>query len=336
MKKILVTGGLGFIGSHTAVALMDAGYEPIIFDNLCNSRESALKGIAGITGRMPQFIKGDICNNQDLVQLFSAHQFHAVIHFAALKAVGESVEKPLLYYRNNIGGMLNLLQHMQENGVKQMVFSSSATVYGQSTEMPVHEESPIPPALSPYGSTKQMGEQILRDDPAFHTACLRYFNPIGAHPSGLIGELPLGVPNNLVPFVTQTAAGIRPSLTIFGDDYNTPDGTCTRDYLHVMDLAEAHVAALRFLEKRPVGSAHFEVFNLGTGQGHTVKEVVSQFEKVNGVPVKHTYGKRRTGDVEALWANPAKAEQLLGWKATRDLDTMLRDAWNWQQKLNQK
>jgi len=334
MKHVLVTGGLGFIGSHTVVALIEAGYTPVIFDNLCNSRISVLEGITKIAATQPAFIQGDICNKEHLDPLFSRFDFHAVIHFAALKAVGESVEQPLRYYRNNIGGMLNLLHTMQEYGVNRIVFSSSATVYGQSREMPVREDTELPPALSPYGSTKQMGERILQDDPVFHTACLRYFNPIGAHPSGLIGELPLGVPNNLVPFVTQAAAGIRPSLTIFGNDYATSDGTCIRDYLHVMDLAEAHVAALHYLETSAADRPNFDVFNLGTGQGITVKQVVDQFEQVNGVKVPHNYGPRRTGDVEALWADPQKAEKVLGWKARRDLSDMLRDAWNWQQKLS--
>lgn len=332
MHHVLVTGGMGFIGSHTVVCLMEAGFEPIIFDNLCNSDATVLEGIARITQRKPIFVQGDVCNADDLNRVLEAYPIQSVIHFAALKAVGESVDQPLLYYRNNIGGLLEMLAAMQRHGVKNIVFSSSATVYGEAQVMPVTEDTALPPALSPYGSTKQMGERILQDDPYFQTVCLRYFNPIGAHPSGHIGELPRGVPNNLAPYVTQAAAGLREALTVFGDDYPTHDGTAIRDYLHVMDLAEAHVAALRHLQhagERPA----FEVFNLGTGRAVSVKELLQAFETVNGIPVPHRIGARRQGDVMELWADPTLAEQQLGWKAKRSLDEMLRDAWNWQRSL---
>jgi UDP-glucose 4-epimerase len=332
MQHVLVTGGMGFIGSHTVVCLMEAGFEPVIFDNLCNSDTKVLEGIARIAGRSPIFIQGDVTDSAQLDSVFEAYPIRSAIHFAALKAVGESVSQPLRYYRNNIGGLLELLAAMQRHSVQNIVFSSSATVYGEAEKMPVTEDTPLPPALSPYGSTKQMGERILQDDPYFQTVCLRYFNPIGAHPSGLIGELPLGIPNNLAPYVTQAAAGLREALTVFGDDYPTPDGTAVRDYLHVMDLAEAHVAALRFLDEATERSA-FEVFNLGTGRAVSVKELLQAFERVNGIAVPHRIGARRQGDVTELWANPSLAEQRLGWKAERSLDDMLRDAWNWQLRL---
>lgn len=332
MKRVLVTGGMGFIGSHTVVSLMEAGFEPVIFDNLCNSSETVLEGIAQITGVKPLFVQGDVTSAEDLDTLFKQHKIDAVIHFAALKAVGESSEKPILYYRNNIGGLISLLEAMQAHGVRDIVFSSSATVYGLATQMPVDEDTPLPAAMSPYGSTKQMGERILFDAPTFSSICLRYFNPIGAHPGGHIGELPLGIPNNLVPYVTQTAAGLRSTLTIFGDDYNTPDGTAVRDYLHVVDLARAHVAALNRL-KQVHKRTHWEVFNLGTGKPVSVKNLVETFERVNGVPVPRVMGARRQGDVPELWANPDRARRVLGWTAVHSLEEMLRDAWNWQQKL---
>jgi UDP-glucose 4-epimerase len=332
MHHVLVTGGMGFIGSHTVVCLMEAGFEPVIFDNLCNSDPKVLEGIARISGRTPVFVQGDVTDAAQLDAVLEAYPIRSVIHFAALKAVGESVDQPLRYYRNNIGGLLELLAAMQRHSVQNIVFSSSATVYGEAEKMPVTEDTPLPPALSPYGSTKQMGERILQDDPYFQTVCLRYFNPIGAHPSGSIGELPRGIPNNLAPYVTQAAAGLREALTVFGDDYPTPDGTAVRDYLHVMDLAEAHVAALRFLDEATERSA-FEVFNLGTGRAVSVKELLQAFERVNGIAVPHRIGARRQGDVTELWADPSLAEQRLGWKAERSLDDMLRDAWNWQLRL---
>jgi len=325
---------MGFIGSHTVVSLMEAGFRPVIFDNLCNSSQEVLDGIARITGKTPDFVLGDVTSHDDLISLFNRYDIDAVIHFAALKAVGESSEKPLEYYDNNIGGLLALLKELHLNEVFDIVFSSSATVYGSAARMPVDEDTPMPPAMSPYGSTKQMGERILFDARMFRSICLRYFNPIGAHPSGYIGELPLGVPNNLVPYVTQTAAGLRRELTIFGDDYNTPDGTAVRDYLHVMDLARAHVAALNRLQQQKE-RPHWEVFNLGTGRPVSVKELVETFEQVNGVTVPRSIGPRRQGDVPELWADPNRAQQVLGWKAEHSLEEMLRDAWNWQQKLPQ-
>jgi len=332
MQHVLVTGGMGFIGSHTVVCLMEAGFEPVIFDNLCNSDPKVLEGIARIAGRRPIFIKGDVTDAAQLDAGLEAYPTRSVIHFAALKAVGESVSQPLRYYRNNIGGLLELLAAMQRHKVQNIVFSSSATVYGEAENMPVTEGTPLPPALSPYGSTKQMGERILQDDTFFQTVCLRYFNPIGAHPSSWIGELPRGIPNNLAPYVTQAAAGLREALTVFGDDYPTPDGTAVRDYLHVMDLAEAHVAALRFLDEATERAA-FEVFNLGTGRAVSVKELLQAFERVNGIAVPYRMGARRKGDVTELWADPSLAEKRLGWKAKRSLDDMLRDAWKWQLRL---
>lgn len=334
MRQVLVTGGMGFIGSHTVVSLMEAGLQPVIFDNLCNASEQVLEGIARITGKTPDFVKGDVTSHDDLNNLFQRYEIDAVIHFAALKAVGESSEKPLEYYRNNIGGLISLLEVMRQHQVLRIVFSSSATVYGSAEQMPVGEDSPLPPAMSPYGSTKQMGERILFDARMFQSICLRYFNPIGAHPTGHIGELPLGVPNNLVPYVTQAAAGVRGALTIFGDDYNTPDGTAVRDYLHVVDLAKAHVAALQRL-RAVQDRDHWEVFNLGTGNPVSVRTLVETFERVNGVPIPRKMGARRQGDVPELWANPERARKILGWTAQHSLEEMLRDAWNWQQKLGQ-
>ncbi len=332
-NKILVTGGLGFIGSHTAVCLHEAGFEPIIIDNLSNSKIEALKGISTLIGYTPIFIEGDVNHTELMVQLIEQHQPQAIIHFAAFKAVGESVEKPLLYYQNNVGGLISLLSAMKDTGINKVVFSSSCTVYGEPAEIPVRETTITKPAESPYGATKQMGEVILKDNANWlKTQCLRYFNPIGAHPSGLIGELPLGVPNNLIPYLTQTVAGIRPSLTVHGNDYPTPDGTCIRDYIHVMDLAEAHVIAVqRLLNGKQ--SESFEVFNIGTGTGSSVSEVIETFEKVNQIAVPHSMGPRRSGDVVQVWAETTKVESILGWKAKRDLSQMLKDAWNWQKKL---
>lgn len=332
--KIIVTGGLGFIGSHTVVCLHEAGYEPIIVDNLSNSQESALDGITKLIGYTPKWINTDVNNRNNIDDLLQSEKPAGVIHFAAYKAVGESVEKPLEYYRNNVGGLITLLESMKTNGVNQIVFSSSCTVYGEPDEIPVKETSKTKPAESPYGATKQMGEVILRDNSSWlNTQCLRYFNPIGAHESGLIGELPLGVPNNLIPYLTQTVAGIREKLTVFGDDYETPDGTCIRDYIHVMDLAEAHVFAIDRLVKRKQAEG-FEVFNIGTGNGSSVLDVIQGFEKANGIPVPHQIGPRRAGDVVQVWAETTKIESVLGWKAKRNLETMLKDAWNWQTKLS--
>ncbi len=333
-KKIIVTGGLGFIGSHTAVSLHEAGFEPIIIDNLSNSKIEMLKGISTLIGYTPIFIEADVNHTELLIKLIEQHNPEAIIHFAAFKAVGESVEKPLMYYQNNVGGLISLLQAMNTTGLNKVVFSSSCTVYGEPAEIPVKESTLTKPAESPYGATKQMGETILRDNSKWlNTQCLRYFNPIGAHPSGLIGELPLGVPNNLIPYLTQTVAGIRNSLTVYGSDYATPDGTCIRDYIHVMDLADAHVCAVqRLIENKQ--NENFEVFNIGTGSGSSVLDVIKTFEDVNQIPVPHTMGPRRPGDVVQVWADTTKVEKVLGWNAKRDLAEMLKDAWNWQKSLN--
>ena len=335
-SRIIVTGGLGFIGSHTVVALHEAGFEPIIIDNLSNSQLSALEGIKKLIGYKPQFAQIDVNDAPALRALLVETQPQAVIHFAAFKAVGESVEKPLMYYRNNVGGLITLLEVMKETGIRDIVFSSSCTVYGEPAEIPVKESTQTKAAESPYGATKQMGEVILNDNSEWcNTQCLRYFNPIGAHPSAEIGELPLGVPNNLIPYLTQTVAGIRQSLTVFGNDYDTPDGTCIRDYIHVVDLAEAHVSAVQRLISKSYQEP-FEVFNIGTGNGSTVLEVINSFESATGLKVPHTIGGRRAGDVVKVWAETTKVEIVLGWKAKRNLETMLRDAWNWQVKLSEK
>jgi len=332
--KIIVTGGLGFIGSHTVVCLHEAGFEPIIIDNLSNSEASAMDGIEKLIGYKPIWANIDVNDKAALSNIIKEHQPQGVIHFAAFKAVGESVEKPLTYYRNNVGGLITLMEVLKEESIGNLVFSSSCTVYGEPDEIPVKESTQTKMAESPYGATKQMGEIILKDNANWlNTQCLRYFNPIGAHESGFIGELPLGVPNNLIPYLTQTVAGIRKELTVFGDDYNTTDGTCIRDYIHVMDLAEAHVFAINRLingeQKEP-----FEVFNIGTGNGSSVLEVIQAFEKANGIPVPHKIGPRRAGDVVQVWAETTKVEHVLGWKAKRTLETMLKDAWNWQTKLS--
>jgi len=330
--SILVTGGLGFIGSHTAVCLHEAGYEPILLDNLSNSNRSALDGISSLMGYTPTFIEGDVCDPDLLRRVFEENSIEATIHFAAFKAVGESVAEPLKYYQNNMGGLMSLLEVMKETGKNKVVFSSSCTVYGEPDQVPVTETSPTKEAESPYGATKQMGERVLRDMHWAEVQCLRYFNPIGAHPSAAIGELPLGVPNNLIPYLTQTVAGIRQELTVFGGDYDTPDGTCIRDYIHVMDLAEAHVVSLkRLLENQ--AQERFEVFNIGTGDGYSVLDVINTFEKVNGLPVPHRIGERREGDVIQVWADTSRVNSVLGWKTQRGLEDMLRDAWRWQQRL---
>ena len=332
--KIIVTGGLGFIGSHTVVCLHEAGFEPIIIDNLSNSEASAMDGIEQLIGYKPIWANMDVNDKAALGSLIKEHQPQGVIHFAAFKAVGESVEKPLTYYRNNVGGLITLMEVLKEENIDNLVFSSSCTVYGEPDEIPVKESTQTKMAESPYGATKQMGEIILKDNANWlNTQCLRYFNPIGAHESGFIGELPLGVPNNLIPYLTQTVAGIRKELTVFGDDYNTTDGTCIRDYIHVMDLAEAHVFAINRLIKGEQKES-FEVFNIGTGNGSSVLEVIQAFEKANGIPVPHKIGPRRAGDVVQVWAETTKVEHVLGWKAKRTLETMLKDAWNWQTKLS--
>ena len=334
---ILVTGGTGYIGSHTAVELINEGYEVVIVDNLANSTADSLDGIEKITGVRPAFEKFDLCDKPLVEDFFARYpQLKAIIHFAAYKAVGESVDQPLMYYRNNLVSLMNLLGCMEQYKVPSIVFSSSCTVYGQPKELPVTENAPILPAESPYGNTKQICEEILRDSvramPALQVIALRYFNPIGAHPTALIGELPRGVPNNLIPFVTQTAAGLRSELKVFGDDYPTPDGSAVRDYINVADLAKAHVKAIsRLLERR--NESGFEFFNLGTGRGSSVLEVIKTFEKVTGVPVNYKIVGRRSGDVVAVWADTTKANQVLGWKAGTSLEDTLLSAWNWEKKL---
>ncbi|GAB3827300.1 UDP-glucose 4-epimerase GalE [Hymenobacter jeollabukensis] len=337
MKKILVTGGAGYIGSHTVVALQEAGFQPVIVDDFSNSRESVLEGLRAILGLDVPVHRVD-CNDKAAFRgVFEAEgEVAGVIHFAAFKAVGESVQKPLAYFQNNVGSLLVLLELMQEFGVKNLVFSSSCTVYGVPDALPVTEETPTKPASSPYGRTKQMCEDILRDlsqapGNDIKSILLRYFNPIGAHPSGKIGELPLGVPNNLVPFVTQTAAGWREELTVYGTDYDTPDGSCVRDYIYVGDLARAHVVAVqRQLDGK---AADVETFNVGTGQGNTVLEVVKTFEKVTGQPLRYRTGPRRAGDVPAIYADATRAAEVLGFRTEVGLEEALATAWRWQQNL---
>ncbi|MGY6741322.1 MAG: UDP-glucose 4-epimerase GalE [Cecembia sp.] len=338
MKKILITGGAGYIGSHTAVALVNAGFEPIIIDNFSNSDKSALNGLKHILGRALTCYEGD-CNDRSVMRrVFDENQFAGVIHFAAYKAVGESTQLPLKYYTNNIDSLLILLETMSAYGVKDLVFSSSCTVYGQPDVLPVSEETPRQEAESPYGNTKKICEDILRDyiksGVPSRIISLRYFNPVGAHPSGEIGELPLGVPNNLVPFITQTAVGIREKLTVFGNDYDTPDGSCIRDYIHVMDLADAHVKALEYLFVQK--DNFYDLFNVGTGNGNTVLEVIKTFEKVSGKSLNYQIGTRRPGDIEKVWANTDKINKLLGWQAQYGLEDSLRDSWNWQQRLGER
>ena len=334
-QKILVTGGLGYIGSHTAVALQEAGYEVVIIDDLSNSELFVLDRITEITGTKPEFHQIDLKDENLVNEFFKSNQIDGVIHFAAHKAVGESVEKPLMYYKNNISGLLNVLEGMKENGQDNFIFSSSCTVYGQADKMPIDENAPIKKAESPYAKTKQMGEEILED--FVHSfdknvVSLRYFNPVGAHPTALIGELPKGVPNNLVPFVTQTAAGIREFLSVFGSDYPTRDGTAIRDYIYVCDLADAHVKALtRLIQKE--NKSNLEVFNLGTGIGSTVLEVVKSFEKVNDLKLNYKLVDRRAGDIIEAFADNQKAEKELGWKPETSLDESMRTAWEWQKGL---
>ena len=332
--KILVTGGTGYIGSHTTVELQNAGYDVVIIDNLSNSNESVLDGIESITGIRPAFVKGDCTDIETLRRLFRENPgISGIINFAASKAVGESVHKPLLYYRNNLNTLINLLECMPEYGVKGIVFSSSCTVYGEPDMNPIDETAPIKPATSPYGNTKQISEEIITDYVAsgapVKSIILRYFNPIGAHPSAKIGELPVGVPQNLVPYLTQTAAGIRKELTVFGDDYDTPDGSCVRDYIDIVDLAKAHVTAMkRMLDGEDTDA--IEIFNLGTGRGLSVLELINAFEKSTGVKVPHHIGPRREGDIEKIWAAPAKANEELGWTAEVPVEETMRNAWAWQ------
>jgi UDP-glucose 4-epimerase len=337
MQRILVTGGAGYIGSHTVVELQSAGFEVVIVDNLSNSSVDVVDGITRITGIRPAFEKLDCLDYEGLDKLFTKYSgIAAIIHFAASKAVGESVQRPLLYYRNNPVSLINLLELMPKHGVENFVFSSSCTVYGQPDALPVTERAPRKPAESPYGNTKQICEDIVSDTvrsgAKMKSILLRYFNPIGAHPSAEIGELPLGVPQNLIPFVTQTAAGIRPKLSVFGSDYSTPDGSCIRDYINVVDLAKAHVvAAQRMLTGKSKSAV--ETFNLGTGRGVSVLEVVNAFEKVTGVKLNYEVVGRRAGDIEQIWADPSYANAELGWQAKENLEDTLASAWKWQQKL---
>ncbi|MDR2026306.1 MAG: UDP-glucose 4-epimerase GalE [Prevotellaceae bacterium] len=340
MSKILVTGGTGYIGSHTVVELQNSGYEVIIVDNLSNSSIDVLDGITSITGKKPAFEKIDCRDKQDLAGVFKKYSgIEAIIHFAASKAVGESVEKPLLYYRNNLVSVLNILELMGEQNACSLVFSSSCTVYGQPDVLPVTEDAPIKPATSPYGNTKQIAEEIIRDaihaDKRLKCIALRYFNPVGAHPSAAIGELPNGVPNNLIPFVTQTAIGIRDCLRVFGNDYDTPDGSAIRDYIWVTDLAKAHVIAVERLlaNKNKKG---IEFFNLGTGKGLSVLEILEVFEQVTGVEINRQIVARREGDVEKVWADPTFANKELGWKAETSTEKMLETAWKWEIALTAK
>ena len=338
--KVLVTGGTGYIGSHTAVELINSGYEVVIIDNLSNSKEDVLDGIAKITGTRPAFENFDLCDFDLLDKFFRKHQgIDAIIHFAASKAVGESVEKPLLYYRNNIQSLTNILELMGDHGVSNIAFSSSCTVYGQPEKLPVTEKSPILPAESPYGNTKQISEEIIRDtlnsNDHLNAISLRYFNPVGSHDSAIIGELPLGVPANLVPFITQTAAGIRNELSVFGEDYNTKDGTAVRDYIHVVDLAKAHVVAVgRMMAQKQ--KSNYEVFNLGTGNGYSVLEVIKAFESSTGEKLNYKIVARRAGDIEQVWADTTFANVELGWKAELGIESMMSSAWKWQKRLIDK
>ena len=337
-QTILVTGGTGFIGSHTTVELIEAGYKVVIVDNLSNSKIEVLDGIEKITGVRPAFEQVDLRDFAATEAVFAKYpDIEGIIHFAASKAVGESVQKPLLYYRNNIVSLVNLLELMPKYNVKGIIFSSSCTVYGQPKleNLPVKEDCPHQKATSPYGNTKEINEQIITDyihsGANIKSIVLRYFNPIGAHPSAEIGELPNGVPNNLIPFVTQTAMGIRKELTIFGNDYSTPDGTCIRDYIYVVDLAKAHVAAMRRVLDEETEALEF--FNIGSGKGNSTLEIVNTFEKATGVKLNWKFGPRREGDIEEIYGNVEKANKVLGWKAEAKLDDVLRSAWKWQEKL---
>ena len=335
--KILVTGGLGFIGSHTVVELQNEGFEVVIIDDCSNSSEKVLSGITAITGKKPIFEKLDLKEKSKVEEFFQRyHDIEGVIHFAASKAVGESVEKPLLYYENNIGTLVYLLKELSKKDRSSFIFSSSCTVYGQADKMPITEDAPVKEAESPYGNTKQMGEEIIRDTckvtPNLNAIALRYFNPMGAHPSAEIGELPIGVPQNLVPFITQTGAGLRDQLSVFGDDYPTPDGTCVRDYIYVVDLAKAHVVALqRLLADK--NKSNYEVFNVGTGKGSTVLEVIKSFDKVSGKKLNYKIVDRRPGDITSAYADTTLANEELGWKSQYTLDEAMKSAWVWEQKI---
>ena len=338
MKKILVTGGLGFIGSHTVVELQNAGFEVVIIDDLSNSKIDVLDNIEYITNVRPEFYQIDLRIKQNVKNFFNDNKIDGVIHFAASKAVGESVENPLKYYENNITTLVYLLQEMRDRKLDNFIFSSSCTVYGQADELPITENANVKPAESPYGNTKQIGEEIIKEScKAFNlnAIALRYFNPIGAHDTAKIGELPLGIPQNLIPYVTQTAAGIREELSVFGDDYNTSDGTAIRDYIHVVDLAKAHIAALQRLIKKK-NETNFEFFNIGTGKGTSVLEIIKTFEKVTGKKLNYKIVGRREGDITAAYADTSKANDVLGWKTKLTLDDAMDSAWKWEQKIRNK
>ncbi|MFS4493276.1 UDP-glucose 4-epimerase GalE [Maribacter sp. 2308TA10-17] len=338
--KILVTGGLGFIGSHTVVELQNEGFEVVVIDDCSNSSEEVLEGIKAITGKTPIFEKLDLKEKNDVEDFFQRHHDLAgVIHFAASKAVGESVERPLLYYENNIGTLVYILKELSKKNRSNFIFSSSCTVYGQADEMPITENAPVKTAESPYGNTKQMGEEIIADTckvtEGLNAIALRYFNPMGAHPSAEIGELPLGVPQNLVPFITQTGIGIREQLSVYGDNYPTEDGTAVRDYIYVVDLAKAHVIALkRLLENK--NEDNYEVFNVGTGKGSSVLDVVQSFERVSGKKLNYKIVDRRVGDIVTAYADTTKANEVLGWKSEYTLDEAMKSAWDWEQKVRSK
>lgn len=334
MNKILVTGGLGFIGSHTVVELQNCGYEVLIIDDLSNSKIEVLESIESITKKRPQFFEIDLKNKTKVIEFFNQNFFDGIIHFAASKAVGESVENPLKYYENNITTLVYILQEMNKNNISNFIFSSSCTVYGQADRLPIKEDAPIKTAESPYGNTKQIGEEIIKETCSvsnLKAIALRYFNPIGAHNSAKIGELPLGIPQNLIPFVTQTAAGIRKQLSVYGDDYETKDGTAIRDYIHVVDLAKAHIAALERLMNNK-NKKSFEVFNVGTGKGSSVLEVIKTFEKVSGKLLNYKIVDRRTGDITAAYADTQLAQKELNWKTEKSLEEALISAWEWQKK----
>ena len=335
-KTVLISGGAGYIGTHTAVELIGAGYDVVIIDNLTNSEKAAVDGVRAITGKDVVFEVVDTCDKVALRRVFEKYPFDSVIHFAAYKAVGESMDEPLKYYQNNLVSFMNIVEMMKEFNRPNVLFSSSATVYGDAETLPVTERTPRQPATSPYGNTKQIAEDILHDCcrayRGLYGIALRYFNPIGAHPSALIGELPRGVPTNLVPFITQTAAGIRKELSVFGNDYNTPDGTCLRDYIDVVDLAKAHVAAVDRMTSGKMAE-NYEIFNVGTGRPVSVLELVTTFEKVNGIKLPYKIVGRRSGDVPAVWADTALANDVLGWKAERSLDDTLRSAWAWEKHV---
>ncbi|PVW17187.1 UDP-glucose 4-epimerase GalE [Marixanthomonas spongiae] len=339
MKKIVVTGGLGYIGSHTVVALQNTGFEVVVIDNLSNSSLDVLGGITNITGQAPAFERLDLRNKADVTEFFKTHNdLDGVIHFAASKAVGESVENPLLYYENNLNTLVYLLQECKAHSINNIIFSSSCTVYGEPDSLPITETAPVKKAMSPYGNTKQISEEILNDVCSISeikAIALRYFNPIGAHKSAEIGELPIGVPQNLVPFITQTAAGIREQLSVFGDDYDTPDGSCIRDYIHVVDLAKAHVIAMQRLLNNK-NNTNFELFNIGTGAGSSVFEIINTFEAVTGKNLNYKVVDRRPGDVTAVYADTQKAHEVLGWKAEKSLEEALASAWKWEQKVRSK